>query len=107
MKDMDNIKATELTEEEIDKAVGGAIIYKRGRYELVYGEDIIGKYASYEEALYMAQYYGYSTRYFSSESAYLDAFYPREIKHYEINKLGGNGIATEVTDYHPATIQGW
>ncbi len=107
MKKFVNTKAAEINETELGQASGGAIIYKDGYYELVSGTDIVGRYAYYEDALYVAQYYGYGTRYYSSETEYLNANFPRTSYVYYYQPTHQCGGLQDVPNYHPATVQGW
>jgi hypothetical protein len=77
MKNLEDIKAEELNENEMDKAAGGAIIYKDGWYELRDNNRIIGRYATYDDAMYEATFNGYDATMYASEEDYLRSLYPR------------------------------
>ena len=66
----ENIKAAEITDNEIEKIAGGAIVYDGGTYDLYSGDTLIGSYWDYEDAYNDALWYGIGTAYFSSLSNY-------------------------------------
>ena len=78
MKTLENIKAMEINETEIDKAVGGAIIYNNGLYDVVNGETKICSFRTYDEAVKCARSEGVSTQYFGSKREYSNWLYPSQ-----------------------------
>lgn len=79
---INNIKAQEINENEIDKAVGGAIVYNNGNYDVVSGETLIGSYRNYTDACWCAQAHGISNQYFSSKREYANWLYPAPVVTY-------------------------